>query len=297
MHKPAFCSLLLALGFLLGACEKEVVGIKLPESDQKLVVRCFISPDYPYVTASITRSVPIFASGDLADTLVKDAVVTLSDGVRSLLIPYDKDHKAYISFIWAARESDLRIKPGISYHLQVTTPRGETVTATCTVPAALNASIALSRDSAWDAYTNRYYYRMRIIWPDLPNQVNYYRVVGYAEGITQQSDDGRPTTGANVPAEWEAAELVSDEGRDGGLLVSPRGNCYVNRYDPFISGTLYASVLHTDPHYYHYHRSVRRAEQSQTNPFAEPVLVYSNVTGGLGVFGAYTQTTTSVPIK
>jgi hypothetical protein len=42
---------------------------------------------------------------------------------------------------------------------------------------------------------------------------------------------------------------------------------------------------------------VRRAVQSQTNPFAEPVLVYSNVTGGLGVFGAFTRTTTSVRIK
>jgi hypothetical protein len=165
------------------------------------------------------------------------------------------------------------------------------------VPAALNASIILSPDSAWDAYTNRYYYRMRIIWPDLPNQVNYYRVAGQAEVITALSVDGRPATGAKVPAEWEAAELISDEGRDGDLLVSPRGNCYVNRYDPFISGSLYASVLHTDPHYYRYHRSLHRSVQTQINPFAEPVSVYSNVTGGLGVFGAYTQTTASVRIK
>jgi hypothetical protein len=296
VHKPALHFLLLALGFLLGACEKEVAGIKLPESDAKLAVHCFISPDDPFVTASVSRSVPTFASGNPADTLVKDAVVTLSDGVRSLLIPYDKDYKAYVCFIWAA-QSDLRIKPGSSYYLQVTTPKGETATATCTVPAALNTSIALSRDSAWDAFTNRYYYWMRIVWPDLPNQVNYYRVAGHAEGITRQSVDGSPTAGAKVPVEWEAADLVSDEGRDGGLLVSPRGNCYVNRYDPFISGTLYASVLHTDAHYYRYHRSVRRAGQSQANPFAEPVLVYSNVTGGLGVFGAYTRTTTYVAIR
>jgi hypothetical protein len=100
-----------------------------------------------------------------------------------------------------------------------------------------------------------------------------------------------------VPAEWEAAEWVSDEDRDGGLLVSPRGNCHVNGWKPFISCSLYASVLHTDVHYYRYHASVRRAGQSRANPFAEPVLVYSNVTGGLGVFGAYTRTTTSVRIN
>jgi hypothetical protein len=37
--------------------------------------------------------------------------------------------------------------------------------------------------------------------------------------------------------------------------------------------------------------------QSQTNPFAEPELVYSNVRGSLGVLGAYALTTTSVRIK
>lgn len=297
MQKPAFRSLLLALGFLLGACEKEVEGIRLPESEAKLVVHCFISPQDDFLTASVTRSVPAWAAGNPADTLVQDATVTLSDGVRSVQLPYDKHQKAYAYYVRAAREGDLRIRPETSYHLQVTTPRGETATAACTVPAALQASIMLSPDSAWGASFNRYYYRMRIIWPDLPNQVNYYRVGGYAELITKQTADGRPTSIATVPAAWEAAEWVSDEGRDGGLLVSPRGNCHVNSYDAFLSCSLYASVLHTDVHYYRYHRSVRRAGQSQANPFAEPVLVYSNVTGGLGVFGAFTRTTTSVRIN
>jgi hypothetical protein len=295
--KPAFLFLLVVLGFLLGACEKEVEGIRLPESDAKLVVHCFISPQDEYLVASVTRSVPILGPGNPADTLVKDAAVTLSDGVRSLLLAYDKDQNAYVYQVRADREGDLKIKPEILYRLQVTTPWGETATAACTVPAALKASIMLSPDSVWAAYSNRYYYRMRIIWPDPPHQVNYYRVSGHAEVITGQTSDGRPTSTAMVPAAWEAAEWVSDEGRDGDLLVSPRGNCYVNNYDSFIRCSLYASVLHTDLHYYHYHRSLRRAEQSQANPFAEPVLVYSNVTGGLGVFGAYTQTTTSMRIK
>jgi hypothetical protein len=295
--KPTFLFLLVALGFLLGACEKEVEGIRLPESDAKLMVYCFISPQDDSLTVSVTRSVPVLGAGNPADTLVEDAAVTLSDGVRSVRLLYDEDRKAYAYHVWAARDGDLKIKPETSYHLQVTTLRGETATATCTVPAALKASIMLSPDSAWAASSNRYYYRMRIIWPDPPNQVNYYRVNGHAEVITEQTSDGRPTSIATVPAEWEASEWVSDEGRDGGLLVSPRGNCHVNEYDPFISCSLYASVLHTDPHYYRYHHSVHRAMQSQANPFAEPVLVYSNVTGGLGVFGAYTRTTTSVRIK
>jgi hypothetical protein len=36
----------------------------------------------------------------------------------------------------------------------------------CTVPAALNIPITVSTDSAWDAYNQRYYYRMWVSWSD-----------------------------------------------------------------------------------------------------------------------------------
>jgi hypothetical protein len=34
---------------------------------------------------------------------------------------------------------------------------------------------------------------------------------------------------------------------------------------------------------------VEQHQDANGNPFAEPVLVYTNVTGGLGVFAAYNQ--------
>jgi hypothetical protein len=297
MQKPAFLALLVGLGFLLGACQKEVEGFDLPESDAKLVVHCFISPQDDYLTASVTRSVPILGAGNPADTLVKDAAVTLSDGVRSVLLPYDRDQKAYTRSVWTAREGDLEIKPGTSYRLQVTTPRGETATATCTVPTELNLPITVSPDSAWDAFTQQYYHRMRVSWPDPPGQVNYYRVAGWKEEVTSVSADGRPTGIGHSPAHWEAEETISDQGQDGLRLVSPRAQWRGSGFQSPLRTSLNAHLLHTDPHYYHYYRSVRRAKQSQANPFAEPVLVYSNVTGGLGVFGAFTRTTTSVRIR
>lgn len=297
MQKPALLSLLVALGVLLGACRKEVEGFGLPESDAKLVVHCFISPQDEYLTASVTRSAPILGAGNPADTLVEDAAVTLSDGVRSVLLPYDKDHKAYVYQVRADREGDLKIKSGTSYRLQVTTPRGETATATCTVPGELNLPVTLSADSAWDAYTQQYYYRMRVSWPDPPGQVNYYRVAGWKEEVIRVSADGTPTGIGHSPAQWEAEETISDQGQDGLRLVSPRAHWRGSGFQSLLRTSLNASLLHTDPHYYHYHRAVRRAGQSQANPFAEPALVYSNVTGGLGVFGAYTRTTTAVRIK
>ncbi len=297
MQKPAFRCLLLVLSVLLGACRKEVEGFDLPESDAKLVVHCFISPQDDFLTASVTRSIAVLGAGNPADTLVVDATLALSDGVRSVLLPYDKAQQAYVYSVWATRHGELKISPGTSYRLQVTTPQGESATATCTVPAELNLPVTLSADSAWDAYTQQYYYRMRVSWPDPPGQVNYYRVAGWKEEVIRVSADGTPIGIGHSPADWEAEETISDQGQDGLRLVSPRAHWRGSGFQSSLGTSLNANLLHTDPHYYHYHRSVRRAGQSQANPFAEPVLVYSNVTGGLGVFGAFTRTTTSVRIK
>jgi len=297
MQKPALLSLLVALGVLLGACRKEVEGFDLPESDAKLVVHCFISPHDEYLTASVTRSAPVLGAGSPADTLVEDATVTLSDGVRSVLLPYDKDQNAYVYQVRADRGGDLEIKSGTSYRLQVTTPRGETAMATCTVPGELNLPVTVFPDSAWDASFQKYYYRMRMSWPDPPGQGNFYRIRGELEVVTSLYYDGTPASTSISPADWEAGETISDEGQDGQQLNSPRGNWRRFSSETSLRTTVDAHLLHTDEHYYYYHRSVRRALQSQTNPFAEPVPVYSNVTGGLGAFGAYTRTTTSVRIN
>ncbi len=96
---------------------------------------------------------------------------------------------------------------------------------------------------------------------------------------------------------WEDEEEISDQGQDGRQLISPRGNLQRYSPEPTLSVSIYAHLLHTDPHYYHYHRSIHRAKRSQANPLAEPVLIYSNITGGLGVFGAFTGTIASVKIK
>ncbi len=44
-------------------------------------------------------------------------------------------------------------------------------------------------------------------------------------------------------------------------------------------------ILVTSPEYYHYHESV---EKYSEGVFREPSQIYTNINGGLGVFGAYT---------
>jgi hypothetical protein len=157
--------------------------------------------------------------------------------------------------------------------------------------------IEVFADSARYASSQQFYYRMRMSWSDPTGSGNFYRISSELEEVTSLLFDGTPGSKSVSPADWEAQETISDQGQDGQLLVSPRGNWRRFSSETSLCTTIHAHLLHTDEHYYNYYRSVRRAKQRQANPFAEPVLIYSNVTGGLGVFGAYTRTTTSVRIK
>jgi hypothetical protein len=138
---------------------------------------------------------------------------------------------------------------------------------------------------------------MRMSWFDPPGYGNFYRIGGELEEVTSLSSSGTPASTSISPADWEAGETLSDEEQDGQPLISPWGHWRRFGSQTFLRTTINAQLLHTDAHYYAYHRSLRRAQQSRANPFAEPVLLYSKITGGLGAFGAYTQTTTSVRIK
>jgi hypothetical protein len=57
------------------------------------------------------------------------------------------------------------------------------------------------------------------------------------------------------------------------------------------------SLLHVDENYYRYHDSILRQDESEGNPFAEPVPIPTNINGGLGCFAGYNRSTVVVKIK
>jgi hypothetical protein len=55
--------------------------------------------------------------------------------------------------------------------------------------------------------------------------------------------------------------------------------------DPILREVFF-EVLNMDENYYKFCKTIRDNENSD-NPFVEPALVFSNIEGGLGCFGAY----------
>jgi hypothetical protein len=59
-----------------------------------------------------------------------------------------------------------------------------------------------------------------------------------------------------------------------------------------------AYLLSTDEAYFRYHRTLNQQRKSSADdPFSEPVLIYSNLTGGLGVFAAFNRTEVRIELN
>src|SRR3972149_9782654 len=92
-EKIYFLTLFLLSGFIIlpAGCEKDVTNIKQPETKPKLVAGCFISPQDTLIIVTLTRSNPIFGTGhnDSNNLSVTDASVIISNGINSVVIPYN----------------------------------------------------------------------------------------------------------------------------------------------------------------------------------------------------------------
>ena len=279
--------------------KQEVDPHGLSSEPEKIVVACFISPQDTVLAARIGRSSTVLGPDNQVLPDVTNAVVTLSDGIRSVTLKRTADSTLGYTY-YRATPAQLPIVVGKTYTLTVRVPDGQQVDATCTVPGPVAIGDVLLDSTT--AVTNfgrprkRYYARLR--WKDPAGQVNYYRVAG----TNEVRSTGRIQANASSPARdtsylslstwsFDTGSTLTDQGYDGQELLSPRGTLGT----PTISvngqsqstgpiGSLTAYLLNIDENYYHYQDEVERQSKVRNNPFAEPVLVQTNVQGWIGLF-------------
>lgn len=299
----------LIVTLFLAACESLVTDVDkgdLPQVESKLVVQCFISPQSARINVVVTESVPLFAEPDLKGGVIPNAVVKLSDGTRETVIPFDTANQLY-----SADKSALAILPGTTYFLSVVNGI-RSVNATCTVPAIAVVPATYKIDTSYSGSISARdtLLTVKYNWNDIPGQTNYYRVraaldleYSIPEELSNSGQFKEKRVRNRFNFNWDDTigrnDFRSDVNLDGTEFSSPIGR--VNLPDPLSytsNGTVYTSypkskiisitmeVYNTDEHYFKYHRSVQTRGDSD-NPFVEPSLIYTNVEGGLGCFGAY----------
>jgi hypothetical protein len=271
--------IILLMLLISASCETDVEMVKAPAFKQKLVITAFISPSdkisFFRVTSNrklygeLNTEEPLgFLSGSISDGINEAALDTFRYGLQ---LNHDK----------------MQIRYGTRYTLRVSNEKGLHAEAECTIPARENIIMAadtfsiMKEQPRYSPDTAKYRsLNLKVKIPDRPGVENYYRIFGKYRGYSQNYTMTGYLTFNN--------EFISDKGMDGKSIAvnMDEESSYMFSYamdSLFINIYLYT----TEKSYFLYHKSLLNYEDGE-NPFTEASPVYSNITGGFGVFTSYT---------
>jgi hypothetical protein len=258
--------------FIVTSCEEDADNVRYPEFKQKIVISGYITPDKPYQFIKIYRNLGLYGDwGIKPDPIQK---ITVSDGL--LEVPLDSTRLGY-----AIRSSDIQIREGKTYTLRVWKSTGLSVEASCTVPFKRIFDLKVDTVRSSSDIPGTKYYTVNVLFTDIAGEENNYRLVCYQ---IYYYPVPRKLTNIHILTEPDK-EFFDDRGKDGIRSSIELGKSAISPADD--SSFLKIYLLNLDKPYYNYYKSINKYVSGE-DLFTEPVPVYSNVKGGLGVFASYT---------
>ncbi len=260
--------------FLVIACEKEA-KVKLPETKPLPVMYSYICPDDTVIRLKLMSSSPLYTTNQvdvLAAVPNGDVRISGSQGTAQLIFNANTQY-------YELSTSSFPIIAGQFYKMTVTTSNGDVATAETQVPVTSVPINAVTVETMSDNYQTSD--RIKVSFSDEPGRTNYYRIEAlYSYVSTSQMDTLSSDTRIN--------ELYSDINNDG-ANTSLAGRFYQEvDNSQYYSAEYYDVFLYNcSSSYYSFHKSLKN--YSGSDPFSEPTLIYTNVHGGFGCFGAYTR--------
>jgi hypothetical protein len=288
MNKKIF--LLVVTVLCLTGCKKEA-KIKLPPADNKLVVTCFISPGDSVVTAAVQSSKPKYTQsffGSVSiEAMIQDATVILSDGTTSIQLAFNTDY-----FFYKANTSMLPIVSGKTYYLSVSTPDGKKADAQTTIPSgSLEIASLDTKIKAANRSPNFFEFDLNMTVNDISNVTNYVEI--HFETVTAHTSSigFPPVTYIDTSFISYTTPYFDTDEKISKIRYSCNltGAAYISN-DTIKYSRVDVSVLNCNKDFYLYNQSVELARYSGSDPFSNPVQVYSNINNGFGCFGSYIRT-------
>lgn len=260
--------LFLALVFIFAACEK-TADIAVPENPPMMAVFGFVE-EGKSVVIRLEEVVPVFGKTKRDPVPVSGAMVIVKEGTNTYVLPeWPGLNGTYVlqSFFGEA---------GKTYHLEVKRDGFPDLKANCRVPDLVPDKVTHNYIAIPDPneYTDSVR-RVGFTWTDRPGSTDYYRIStvarfdGFNEAIVQYVDQN-----------------ISDDSKDGKDIFTGLGTIfYGNPGTSPSSLEVTFELIVLDEHAFKYMRTFDAAYYNDGNPFAEPVIMYTNIQGGIGVFG------------
>lgn len=295
--------LLVCMGLLVSACDMESMFLKdidvLGESE--IVVVGYISPDDETVKVAVMKAQTI-GEPTLTNVYIDDAEVMISDGENEYSMTWTQNvtdeeieddeyyyyylHDPY--FVYEVSNDVVQVTEGKTYHLTVKA-EGKALRASCTVPTGKVAPEVELSDDSDSPFLN-------VSWVKNASETGFYVVDAQIYNETDSFQYTDFFTGDTISETYSQRLYLYDNYVQSSLSgqVRFRQEVYFQN-EPNQNTDLIVYVVHADENYFRYHKSIEDASYQDGNPFAEPIIIHSNIENGAGCFGAYVISQTRLP--
>ncbi len=254
---------------LFSSCEELESDIDIKQGESKIVLNGFITPSDSVVKIQVMQTQPTV--GESIDVYVRDARLTLSDGITTDTFLYLADESVYIL--------NKRVSSSTNYTVRAELPDGRWAEASCTTPNEQPLDFTYAIDSIVEG--NKIEYTVKMNWTDLsPNPNTYYRTDAemYYLIIDTLTQTFQFITTELIP---NVAEINKGTGLNTQMEVVYKSNKEVR----FVEKYLELHLLMIDEDYYQF--ELTKKNNYSGFPNYEYTKLYSNVKNGFGIVASY----------
>jgi hypothetical protein len=273
----------------LGSCIEKDAKIPPPEYSKRTAIICYLSPRNPDVSVQLGFTVPYF--GVQSDTIsyYSDAKVTVSDLTvgTSVVLPFNK-----VDFVYRVGKNKMPIINDHQYRVDVVLADGRSYTATTQIPPKLGPTdLKLGKYSVGKLEQNQQFDQQVSVNVELKTgntQKGFY----YSPQFDVVLEDGNGNFYGNTMIfkgtgieEGLGADTLRFIYQDRMWLQGGGGMGGSNAIDPMKLNGAEGTFWVFDKGYT---ESYNKFFEDTGNPFAEPILLYSNWSNGaVGTLGSF----------
>lgn len=264
-----------------------VLEVELPDHESQLAPYAFFKDTDSLLVVKVGKSVGVLDS--INPDIVFGATVELyKNGSLEYTFDYDPLINAYTYDLGRAFSPTV----GDEYELRVSKDGFETASATQIVPPAIQAdSVEYIEQAGVDQFGDPMDV-INVMFTDPANIANFYEFGGFLNIKYTDPFDTTYVYEYQNSFYFESSDpnfengILSDVAFDGQqytIRLETYSNYWGNSGSTEITGQL--NFNSTTPEYATFTKSLDNYWNAEDNPFAEPVILYSNMSTGLGVFG------------
>ncbi len=272
--------LLVGMSLILGGCE-QVVDVRLPEHEPRLVLFAYLNTQGAIPKFTVGHSAG-FIADDVPESIPTADLVLSQNGTSLGEINYADDLNSPAEYEAAF---SLDIPPNEMLRIEVSEADYPTITAEQTVPQDVWIQEVNYTGEDADPENGEIRESFDITIPDDGNVTNYYSIqVLTLDTITGDYNQKKATSPNTFLQRGIKKELLFNDAAFNGNEYTVRVLADVRHTDLPEHRILVFRLNSISEERYRYARTFRQYKESQGNPFAEPVTIFTNIQGGYGVF-------------